>query len=32
MRYDIAEKVDEIGEHLRAQAPQSAAPADPPSA
>jgi hypothetical protein len=32
IRHDIAEKVGEIGEHLRAQAPQPAAPANPPSA
>ena len=32
MRHDIAEKVGEIGEHLRAQAPQPAAPANPPAA
>jgi hypothetical protein len=31
MRHDIAEKVGEISEHLRAQAPQPAAPATPPS-
>ena len=32
IRHDIAEKVGEIGEHLRAQAPQSAASVNPPSA
>ena len=32
IRHDIAEKVGEIGEHLRAQAPQPAAPANEPSA
>ena len=32
IRHDIAEKVGEIGEHLRAQVPQPAAPADAPSA
>ena len=32
IRHDIAEKVGEIGGHLRAQAPQPAAPANPPSA
>ena len=32
IRHDIAEKVGEIGEHLRAQAPQPAAPANPPAA
>ena len=32
IRHDIAEKVGEIGAHLRAQAPQPAAPANPPSA
>ena len=32
IRHDIAEKVGEIGDHLRAQAPQPAAPANPPSA
>jgi hypothetical protein len=32
IRHDIAEKVGEIGEHLRAQAPQPVAPANPPSA
>jgi hypothetical protein len=32
IRHDIAEKVGEIGEHLRAQGPQPAAPANPPSA
>ena len=32
IRHDIAEKVGAIGEHLRAQAPQPAAPANPPSA
>ena len=32
IRHDIAEKVGEIGEHLRAQAPQPAAPANRPSA
>jgi len=32
IRHDIAEKVGEIGGHLRAQAPQSAAPAEPLSA
>ena len=32
IRHDIAEKVGEIGEHLRAQPPQPAAPAKPPSA
>ena len=32
IRHDIAEKVGEIGEHLRAQAPQPAAPANGPSA
>ena len=31
-RHDIAEKVGETGDHLRAQAPQPAAPANPPSA
>jgi len=30
--HDIAENVSEIGEHLRAQAPQPAALASPPSA
>lgn len=32
IRHDIAEKVGELGEHLRAQAPPPAAPANPPSA
>jgi hypothetical protein len=32
IRHDIAEKVGEIGEHLRAQAPAPAAPANGPSA
>jgi hypothetical protein len=32
IRHDIAEKVGEIGEHLRAQAPQPAAPGNPPNA
>ena len=32
IRHEIAEKVGEIGEHLRAPAPQPAAPANPPSA
>jgi transposase-like protein len=32
IRHDIAEKIGEIGEHLRAQAPQPAAPANGPSA
>jgi hypothetical protein len=32
IRHDIAEKVGEIGGHLRAQVPQPAAPANPPSA
>ena len=32
IRHDIAEKVGEIGGHLRAQAPQPSAPANPPSA
>jgi hypothetical protein len=32
IRHDIAEKVGEIGEHLCAQAPEPAAPANPPSA
>ena len=32
IRHDIAEKVGEIGENLRAQAPQPAAPANEPSA
>jgi YtxH-like protein len=32
IRHDIAEKVGEIGDHLRAPAPQPAAPVDPPSA
>ena len=32
IRHDIAEKVGEIGERLRAQAPQPAAPANGPSA
>ena len=32
IRHDIAEKVGEIGDHLRTQAPQPAAPANPPSA
>ena len=32
IRHDIAEKVGEIGEHLRTQSPQPAAPANPPSA
>ena len=32
IRHDIAEKVGEIGDHLRAQPPQPAAPAIPPSA
>jgi hypothetical protein len=32
MRRDIAEKVGDIREHLRAQAPQPAVPANPPSA
>ena len=32
IRHDIAEKVGEIGEHLRAQVPQPAASANPPSA
>jgi gas vesicle protein len=31
MRHDIAEKVGEMGEHLRAQAPQPAAAANSPS-
>ena len=30
-RHDIAEKVGEIGEHLRVRATQPAAPANPPS-
>jgi hypothetical protein len=32
IRHDIAEKVGEIGEHLRAQAPPPTAPANGPSA
>ena len=32
IRHDIAEKVGEIGGHLRTQAPQPAAPAEPLSA
>jgi len=32
IRHDIAEKVGEIGEQLRAQVPQPATPADAPSA
>lgn len=32
IRHEIAEKVGEIGEHLRAQAPQPAVPANPPPA
>ncbi len=32
IRHDIAEKVGEIGEHLRASAPQPAASANPPNA
>ena len=31
IRLDIAEKVGEIGEHLRAQAPRRTAPTNPPS-
>jgi hypothetical protein len=32
IRHDIAGKVGKIGEHLRAQAPQPAAPANPSAA
>ena len=32
IRHDIAEKVGEMGEHLRAQTPPAAAPANPLSA
>jgi len=32
MRHDLAEKAGELGGHLRAPAPQPAAPATPPSA
>ena len=32
IRHDIAEKVGKIGDHLRAQAPQPAVPANPPAA
>ena len=32
IRHDIAEKVGEIGGHLRAQAAEPAAPGNPPSA
>ena len=32
IRHDIAEKVGEIGGHLRAQVAEPAAPANPPSA
>ena len=32
IRHELAEKVGEIGEHLRPQAPQPAAPANPLSA
>ena len=31
LRHDIAEKVGEIGGHLRTQAPQPAAPGNPPN-